>query len=70
MELLSINQKNTKRNAAIILVLVIIAAYPSIVFLNQSYNQSWNIHPSLLGFDAKENAYPITIDPAANVGIP
>jgi len=59
----------TKKNeivlSSLILASVIIAAYSPIVFLNQSYNQSWNIHPTLLGDEVDTSPFNITIDPGA-----
>lgn len=53
-------------SAAIILILVILAAFSPVIFLGQSYNLSYPISPSYVGYEGKKVTYLTTIDPGAD----
>lgn len=60
-------QKSSLSKAAIVLGLVIIAAYSPVIFLGQSYDQSWPMSPPFLGYTVgKPIQFAPTIDPAAD----
>jgi hypothetical protein len=59
--------KNNTTKASFLFCLIIISAYSPVIFLGQSYNQSWSISPAFLGYDAEKPVqFQSTIDPAAD----
>jgi len=54
--------RHSTTKAAIILGLVIIAAYAPVIFLSQTYNQSTPIPPEFLGYEGKSTLFGTTAD--------
>jgi hypothetical protein len=54
------------QSASIILILVVISAYSSVIFLGQSYNLSTPIPPEFVGYGGKKVSFLTTIDPGAD----
>jgi hypothetical protein len=63
---LSTLKKNETVRASVVFIIIIIAAYAPVIFLDQSYNHSLPIPPEYLGYSGKPTPYEATIDPGGN----